>query len=46
MLKRNEKIKIFFENLLDEFNEFYSYFKIIKNENSYDFGYKNNKNIQ
>lgn len=44
MLKRNEKIKIFFENLLDEFKEFYSYFKIIKNENSYDFGYKNNKN--
>ena len=44
MLKKNEKIKIFFENLLDEFNEFYSYFKIIKNENGYDFGYKNNKN--
>ena len=43
MLKRNEKIKIFFENILDEFKEFYSYFKIIKNENSYDFGYKNNK---
>lgn len=44
MLKNDEKIKIFFENLLDEFKEFYSYFKIIKNENSYDFGYKNNKN--
>ena len=44
MSKRNEKIKIFFENLLDEFKEFYSYFKIIKNENGYDFGYKNNKN--
>lgn len=43
MLKKNEKIKFFFENLLDEFKEFYSYFKIIKNENSYDFGYKNNK---
>lgn len=37
MLKRNEKIKFFFENLLDEFKEFYSYFKIIKNENGYDF---------
>lgn len=44
MLKRNEKINIFFKNLLDEFNEFYSYFKIIKNENSYYFGYKNNEN--
>lgn len=44
MLKKDEKIKFFFENLLDEFKEFYSYFKIIKNENSYDFGYKNNKN--
>lgn len=44
MLKKDEKINFFFENLLDEFKEFYSYFKIIKNENSYDFGYKNNKN--
>lgn len=44
MLKKDEKIKFFFENLLDEFKEFYSYFKIIKNESSYDFGYKNNKN--
>ena len=44
MLKNDKKINIFFKNLLDEFKEFYSYFEIIKNENSYDFGYKNNEN--
>lgn len=41
MLKNNEKIKIFFENLLDEFKKFYSYFKISKNKDNCYFGFKN-----
>ena len=44
MLKNNEKINIFFENILDEFKEFYSYFKIIKNVNNNKFEFLKTKN--
>ena len=44
MLKKNEKIKIFFENILDEFKEFYTFFKISKNVNNNKFEYLKTKN--
>ena len=34
MLKKDEKIKIFFKNILEEFKEFYTFFKISKNVNN------------
>ena len=44
MLNRNEKINIFFKNLLEEFKEFYTYFKISKNKDNCYFGFNNTKN--
>lgn len=44
MLKKNEKIKIFFENILDKFKEFYTFFKISKNVNNNKFEYLKTKN--
>lgn len=46
MLKKDEKIKIFFENILDEFKEFYTFFKISKNvnNNNNNFEYLKTKN--
>ena len=45
MLKKNEKIKFFFENILDEFKEFYTFFKISKNVNNNNkFEYLKTKN--
>lgn len=44
MLKRNEEINAFFKNLLEEFKEFYTYFKISKNKDNCYFGFKNTKN--
>ena len=44
MLKKDEKIKIFFENILDEFKEFYTFFKISKNVNNNKFEYLKTKN--
>ena len=37
MLKKDEKIKIFFKNILEEFKEFYTFFKISKNVNNNKF---------
>lgn len=44
MLKKDEKIKFFFENILDEFKEFYTFFKISKNVNNNKFEYLKTKN--
>lgn len=44
MLKKDEKIKIFFENILDEFKEFYTFFKISKNVDNNKFEYLKTKN--
>ncbi|PHI06589.1 hypothetical protein [Fusobacterium polymorphum] len=44
MLKRNEEINAFFKNLLEEFKEFYTCFKISKNKDNCYFGFKNTKN--
>lgn len=45
MLKKDEKIKFFFENILDEFKEFYTFFKISKNVNNNNkFEYLKTKN--
>lgn len=44
MLKKDEKIKFFFENMLDEFKEFYTFFKISKNVNNNKFEYLKTKN--
>lgn len=44
MLKNNEEINIFFKNLLEEFKEFYTYFKISKNKDNCYFGFENTKN--
>lgn len=44
MLKKNEKIKFFFENILDKFKEFYTFFKISKNVNNNKFEYLKTKN--
>lgn len=44
MLKKNKKIKFFFENILDEFKEFYTFFKISKNVNNNKFEYLKTKN--
>lgn len=37
MLKNDEKIRFFFKNILEEFKEFYTYFKINKNINNNKF---------
>ena len=44
MLKKDEKIKFFFKNILNEFKEFYTFFKISKNVNNNKFEYLKTKN--
>ena len=44
MLNRNEKINIFFKNLLEEFKEFYTFFKISKNVNNNKIEFSKTKN--
>ena len=44
MLKKDEKIKIFFKNILEEFKEFYTFFKISKNVNNNKFEFLKTKN--
>lgn len=44
MLKNNKEINIFFKNLIEEFKEFYTYFKISKNKDNCYFEFKNTKN--
>lgn len=44
MLKKNEKIKIFFKNMLEEFKEFYTFFKISKNVDNNKFEFLKTKN--
>lgn len=44
MLKKDEKIKFFFENILNEFKEFYTFFKISKNVNNNKFEFLKTKN--
>lgn len=44
MLKKDEKINIFFKNILEEFKEFYTFFKISKNVNNNKFEFLKTKN--
>lgn len=44
MLKKDEKIKIFFKNILEEFKEFYTFFKISKNVDNNKFEFLKTKN--
>lgn len=44
MLKKDKKIKIFFKNILEEFKEFYTFFKISKNVNNNKFEFLKTKN--